>query len=265
MLLWVSLSVWADKPDLMLLKSYQGASVKGWVMSEKFDGVRAYWNGHQLISRGGRVLAAPEAFTRGFPDFELDGELWLRRGEFQATQSIVMRQRPHADWYQLTYQVFEVPHQSGGLLERLAVLETYLQTRPLAHLKVIQQTLIQNDAQVQEALALVLQRGGEGLVLRNPNTPYQTGRLSTALKVKPKHDDECEVVGYRAGKGQFEGLVGALECQWRGHVFGLGSGLNHAQRKNPPKLGAQVTFEYQGLTKQGKPRHPVFLRERLLD
>lgn len=265
--LWwcLSVSVWADKPDLMLLKSYEGQSVEGWVMSEKFDGVRAYWDGRQLISRGGQVLSVPAGFTQGFPDFALDGELWLARGEFQRTQSIVMQQEPHDAWYELTYQVFEVPNQSGDLLARLAVLSDYLKGHKAPFLQMIEQRPVQSSDGLKAYLNEVLSKGGEGLVVRNPNTPYQTGRLSSALKVKLKQDDECEVVSYRAGKGKFVGLVGALECRWNGRVFGLGSGLSDAQRNDPPKMGARVTFEYQGLTQSGKPRHPVFLRERRMD
>ena len=50
-------------------------------MSEKLDGVRAYWNGENLYTRNGKHLYPPEWFTAKLPKgFALDGELWIRRG-----------------------------------------------------------------------------------------------------------------------------------------------------------------------------------------
>ena len=70
-------------PDLLLLTKYRpGMDIAGWYMSEKLDGVRAYWNGRELLSRTGNRFAAPHWFTAGFPSFELDGELWIGRGRF---------------------------------------------------------------------------------------------------------------------------------------------------------------------------------------
>ena len=78
LLLWLLLitTMFAAKPELLLLKEWEGQDVSGWLMSEKMDGVRAYWDGKKLISRGGVELAAPAWFTEGFPPFAVDGELW---------------------------------------------------------------------------------------------------------------------------------------------------------------------------------------------
>ena len=55
-LLFFSVSCYAEKPDLMLLENYKDQNVIGWVMSEKLDGVRGYWDGKQLFTRGGIPL-----------------------------------------------------------------------------------------------------------------------------------------------------------------------------------------------------------------
>jgi len=49
-------------------------------MSEKLDGIRAYWNGTHLISRDGKIIYAPKWFTKNYPPFEIDGELWTKIG-----------------------------------------------------------------------------------------------------------------------------------------------------------------------------------------
>ena len=268
-----------SKPDLMLLKVYQpGLEVSGWVMSEKLDGVRAYWDGKNLMSRQGNVFHAPDWFKAGFPPFELDGELWLGRNQFAETVSIVRQNSPDDRWKDITYQIFEVPNQSGDLIERLEVVKEFIQKHSIKYIKVIPQTFIQGSDDVQFELARVLKANGEGLVIRNPRLSYQTGRLNSALKVKRKQDAECKVIGYLDGKGKYQGKVGSIICELLPEqvsrlfvalrdsnktIIKIGTGLTDIQRANPPKLGAIVTFQYMGLTKNGLPRFPVFLREKV--
>ena len=77
---------------VLLLKTWQPAQdVRGWLMSEKLDGVRAYWDGQKLISRGGKIFSAPAWFIKDFPPFALDGELWSKRRDFENIVSIVRR------------------------------------------------------------------------------------------------------------------------------------------------------------------------------
>ena len=269
-----------EKPQLMLLKTYQpGLVVLGWVMSEKLDGVRAYCDGEKLISRQGTVFTPPSWFIENFPPFELDGELWLGRGRFSETTSIVNTVIPDQRWKELTYNIFEVPNQKGGLMKRLAVLQEYLGEHPNKFIQVIPQNKIQSNEQMDSELQRIINAGGEGLVVRNPKELYQTGRLESALKVKQKQDAECIVKGYTDGKGKYHDKVGALVCELIASQverlfpkllaedklsIKIGSGLSDAQRANPPKIGTVITFQYMGLTKTGLPRFPVFLRERLV-
>ena len=52
-----------------------------WWLSEKLDGVRAYWDGSDFYSRNGNHFPAPAWFKAGLPPTPLDGELWMGRGE----------------------------------------------------------------------------------------------------------------------------------------------------------------------------------------
>jgi len=264
----ISPSSIAQKPELFLLHTYQESQdVIGWVMSEKLDGVRAYWNGKQLISRGGNVFNAPKWFLQNFPPFALDGELWTKRNDFENIVSIVRRQQPDERWSQITYQVFEVPDQSGGLFERLSVLQTYLNfvTNRLIPIVKIPQLKIKNKMHVNDFFQQVIGQGGEGLVVRDPFSQYQIGRLKTALKIKSHQDEDCEVTGYKPGRGKYMAMVGALKCQLRDQrIINIGSGLSDQQRKQPPAIGSIITFKYYGLTRNDLPRFPVFLRSRML-
>jgi DNA ligase-1 len=258
-----SIFLHAQKPNLLLLKSYNNeVNVTNWLMSEKLDGVRGYWNGKELVSRSGKAFAVPEWFTEDFPPFEIDGELWTKRGDLEHVVSIVNTQAPHEGWKQISYNIFEVPHQKGGVLERLEVLKKWLAKHPNSFIKLIPQTPCKGAEHLKEELKRVEALGAEGLVVRNPKALYIDKRTSEALKVKSFQDDECVVVGYTKGHGKFEGLVGALKCAWQDRVLKIGSGLSLDDRKHPPALDANVTFKYNGLTRKGNPKFPVFLRVR---
>ena len=249
----------ADKPDLLLLKTYKDQNITAWVMSEKLDGIRAYWDGKNLITRGGKIIHAPQWFTKAYPPFEIDGELWTKRGDFENIASIVRDKIPSKAWSEISHHIFEVPHAKGGLFERLSKVKPY----EGKIIKIVPQIEIKDTAHLQTFLKEIERQDGEGVVVRDPNAPYIDKRTNKALKVKTFHDAECEVLGYTQGQGKFKGLVGALECKLDNNTtFKIGTGLSDKQRKNPPAIGTLVTFKYQSFTKYGKPRFPVFLRVR---
>ena len=99
-----------ETPDVMLANVYrQHEDVTQFWVSEKLDGVRARWDGKQLISRGGQIFAAPEWFVRNFPDRPLDGELWMGRGRYEDVVSVVRQQTPHDGWKNVKFMVFDLP------------------------------------------------------------------------------------------------------------------------------------------------------------
>ena len=105
-----------DKPALLLAETYNpDIDLAAYWVNEKLDGVRAFWDGEKLISRGGGTFAAPSWFTAGFPAVALDGELWVGRKRFEETASIVSRHAPHDGWRQVRCMVFDVPEDPGTL------------------------------------------------------------------------------------------------------------------------------------------------------
>ncbi|WP_456407108.1 DNA ligase [Thiolapillus sp.] len=264
LLLLYPLAVPAAEPKLLLLEKYQASiNIEGWLMSEKLDGVRAYWDGRRLLTRKGNQLAAPDWFIQDLPPFELDGELWIARGNFEEILSVVSRETPHPGWRRITYNVFEAPNAAGGLKTRLGKLENYLHRHPITHVRIVQQITCRDDKHLLEYLAAVTDAGGEGVVLHNPESLYETGRSPNALKVKRFDDMEGTVLGYRPGKGKYLGKVGALWVEIEGGTrFFIGSGLNDEQRASPPAIGSLITFKYHGFSGNGVPRFASFLRVR---
>src|ERR1700749_4404405 len=81
-----------------------------------------------------------------------------------------------------------------------------------APVTLVTQTRVKNLEHMQEMLSEVQQGGGEGLMLRQPESKYDGKRSSTLLKVKTFHDAEARVTGFTKGKGRNAGVIGALEC-----------------------------------------------------
>lgn len=265
-LLIFTLDSLAAKPALILLTPYKtDMLINGWLMSEKLDGIRAYWDGKNLYSRQGNRLQAPTWFTENLPDFELDGELWAGRGQFAKTTSIVSRDEPHAGWHDISYNIFEVPNAAGGLLQRLQKIEHYLSSHRLEHVRVIPQIICLDKQHLQRQLKKIELSGGEGLVLRNPASPYETGRSLNAIKVKTFDDMDALVIGYRPGKGKYLGKTGALQVEiYDNRRFYIGSGLSDKHRQSPPPIGSIITFKYQGFTVNKIPRFATFIGVRKL-
>jgi DNA ligase-1 len=231
-------------------------------MSEKLDGVRALWNGREFVSRLGNTFAAPAFFTARLPDVPLDGELWMGRGEFQRTISVV---KSHADkgWVGVRYRVFDAPTSEGVFegrqqeLERLLGAGTNLKAD---YAEPVVQVRCTDYAHLMASLKVVLEARGEGIMLRKPGSAYEHRRSSTLLKVKVMHDLEATVLGHEPGKGRHVGRLGAVRCLLPSGVeFACGSGFSDAQREVPPPIGALVTVRYQELTRDGVPRFPVFV------
>lgn len=156
------------------------------------------------------------------------------------------------------------------------------------------------DTDLHQPLKKVTDAGGEGLMLRDPDSVWFPKRRPFLLKVKPRHDAEATIVGFTAGKkgktGQFLGKLGTLNCVWHGDPtapcgllkapveFEIGTGLSHADREvhvddveylaGIPgercdscvpmnfSIGDRVTFSYMGVTKDNVPREPAFIRVR---
>ena len=234
-----------------------------WWMSEKLDGVRAWWDGRQFLSRQGNVYHAPQWFTAGLPDVPLDGELWLGRKAFQRTVSIVRRHDQSDQWRQIRYVLFDAPGVEGPFEERQAALWNLIRQHRPPCATVLDQVCCTCIKGLQAELARVEELGGEGLMLRQPCSRYEAGRSSTLLKVKTFHDAEGRVVAHLPGKGRHAGRLGAVVVQLpNGLTFSVGTGFTDAQRQSPPPIGSLITYRYQELTDRGVPRFPSFVRVR---
>lgn len=251
-------------PPLLLAESWDNAAdLSDWWMSEKLDGVRAYWDGKQFLSRQGNIYHAPDWFVDGLPSVPLDGELWIGRKKFQRTVSIVRRQDMNDLWNEVRFLVFDAPAATGGFEDRLAFLKDALAKGAAKFVHQHPHERCKSLEALRTELTRIESLGGEGLMLRQPGSKYVAGRSATLLKVKTFHDAEAVVVGHQAGAGRHKGRLGALLVRLPdGTDFAIGTGFSDRERENPPAVGATVTFRYQELSDAGVPRFPSWVGVR---
>lgn len=249
----------------LLLANVWNASIDptDWWMSEKYDGVRGLWDGQKLWTRQGNEIRAPDYFRTELPaHVALDGELWIGRAKFEETISVVRSQTPDNRWKQVRFMVFDAPQAPGTFEERMTFLRELLPAenqyvQPVPHERCRGKAHLLAERDRIEAL------GGEGLMLRKPESKYDAQRSPTLLKVKSHEDAEATVIAHLPGKRKFAGKLGALRVETPdGRRFSVGSGFTDAQRESPPPVGAVITYRYRGLTEKGLPRFPTFLRVR---
>jgi DNA ligase 1 len=232
----------------------------GWWMSEKLDGVRAYWDGSKFLSRQGNEYLAPQWFLEKLPNTPLDGELWLARKMFQQTVSIVRRQDRNDEWKKIKFVVFDAPQHPGPFEERTKWCMEYMNEHKPPYAFWHDHIICNGIEHLQTELARVEKLGGEGLMLRLAGSKYVEGRSSTLLKVKTFHDAEARVVDYVAGMGKYKGKIGGLLVELENGIrFSVGTGLSDAERDNPPPIGAIITYRYQEFSDKGVPRFPSYV------
>ena len=252
-------------PSLMLADVYRpGMSLSDYWVSEKYDGVRGYWDGKQLWTRGGERVVAPAWFTAPLPKQPLDGELWAGRGRFPHAVSTVRSQTPNdVAWHEMRFMVFDLPAQAGDFTARLAALRKLLPVTDAPWVVPVPQERATTHEALQALLDKTVKMGGEGLMLHRGSSSYRGERNNDLLKVKPYDDAEARVVEHVTGKGKHASRLGALVVETAdGRRFKLGTGLTDAERDNPPAIGSWVTYRYNGTTAKGLPRFARFMRVR---
>ena len=255
----------ADAPALLLAQVYRpGLPLQDYWVSEKYDGVRGFWDGRTLRTRGGETVQAPAWFTAGWPEVPMDGELWAGRGRFSHAQSTTRQQQPvDVAWRQMRFMVFDLPGDKGTFDQRLPALNALVESLGQPWVQAVPQRRVANDAALQALLHRTVRAGGEGLMLHRGASLYRAGRSDDLIKVKTHEDTEARVVAHLPGKGRHAGRLGALLVETpSGQRFRLGAGFSDADRERPPPVGSWVTYRFRGTHDGGLPRFASFVRER---
>jgi len=157
--------------------------------------------------------------------------------------------------------VYDAPLLDQPFEKRLETIKANLATKNAKFVKLHEHEKCTGQKHLDKEMDRVLGMQGEGLMIKDPKSKYESRRSKLLLKVKKFLDAEATVIGHQKGTGRCQSMLGALECKGdNGILFKIGSGFDDKQRRKPPKIGSRVTYKYQGLSKAGNPRFPIFLR-----
>lgn len=242
----------------------EGVDLQDYWVSEKLDGIRAIWTGSLLNTRSGKIIHAPKWFTDGLPDTPLDGELWAGKDRFFIVQSTVLDKLPNdVMWQSISYMVFDLPSVQGTYETRYMRLQPMVEALNKEHIKHVVHQPVGSEEALYTLLNQTTELGGEGLMLRKINSHNNKGRSNDLLKLKLSTDQEATVIGYKAGTGKYQGMMGSLLVKTaKGAEFYIGSGFSDKQRMEPPPIGATITFQFNGYTHKGIPKFARYVRER---
>lgn len=240
-------------------------NITEYFVSEKLDGVRAYWDGNNLVTRSGKKIHVPQWFVSKWPETPLDGELWSKRGDFQNIVSCIRRLPKNQQdcWQNIRFHVFDLPAEQDRFEQRFNKYNKLIQQIDSPTLIAIPQSRVGNIRQLNALLQQIVTNGAEGLMLHHQDAYYQNGRNAKLMKYKQYFDAEAQVVKHIAGKGKYTGKMGAILVQLPdGQQFKIGTGFSDHERNNPPPVGSIVTYRYIGKTDRGIPKFASYLRIR---
>jgi len=175
----------SDKNMMHGFHYYTHRNISGWLMSEKINGIRAYWDGAKLWTRGGHEISAPDIIIRNLPEgIELDGELNAgRTGGFEKAKRAVQQNI----WdIECVFSAFDAPDLNKPFSDRYAFLQYILPSDGPVHYIVHCNCGSLNEA--VQFMATIQAAGGEGVVLRSPVNRYHSGRTNEILKLKRMPD-----------------------------------------------------------------------------
>jgi ATP-dependent DNA ligase len=108
-----------------------------------------------------------------------------------------------------------------------------------------------------------LDRGYEGIILKDSMGIWENKRSKTQIKFKGENECDLRIVGVKEGTGKYEGMIGALECESECGVLkvSVGSGFNDEQRKARPEdlMNKIAALKYNMKIKNKQGEESLFL------
>lgn len=277
----------AEKPDPQYPMTFPKYA------SPKLDGIRGLCQAGSMLTRTLK-LVPNEALREIYAPYQgLDGELIYgdptAKDVYSKSYSAVMTIDGGPDG--VTFYVFDLMDKTRPYADRLKMLQD--KNLPPS-VKVLPQTLISTQQELDTFYSNNLEVGYEGAILRNLTAMYKEGRATAKsqdmLKLKPFIDAEATIVSvFEAMENQNEafinelghtdrsshkenkvgkGMVGGFTVSMAGVVFNIGAGkLTHKERtdlwQNPEAcVGKICTFRYLPIGVKDAPRHGRFYRWR---
>lgn len=232
------------------------------IITEKIDGVRTVAiideNGDvKFYSRQGKeweglVEIEEDVKSLGLKNIVLDGETTILNQEgleskevFKRTMEIMGSKQERKTG--LLYNVFDcVPlsqfkagkcsasasNRKKWFLEKYTKGWTFGGYEHVKPLPVIYEGVYREEA-VKGFHQNILRRGGEGIMINIASAPYECKRTANLLKVKEMYTMDLKIIGFEEGLvgSKFEGTLGAIVVDYKGHEVKVGSGYTDDERK----------------------------------
>ena len=262
-----------------------------WWMTPKLDGLRAVFHSDKgiLLSRNNKEFKgfeAIESFLKAFCNEKgishIDGELFNKSIPFQTIQSIATKEKhPRKD--ELLLNVFAIIGSdivSDEVMNATMVkLEQEVRRYGLEDVIEVLVPKKVDNGDVVKTCQDFIEKGFEGIMLRNPDKHYNFGRSQDLLKVKLFTEDDFVVTGIFEGEGKYKGMLGGIyvenvKTKISRDAFNeieaipgsiksrCGSGFSDEDRQTMSEdmIGKVVNIKYQGLTDDcSSLRFPIFL------
>jgi DNA ligase-1 len=233
----------------------------GWYMSEKLDGMKGKWINGELRTRNENILKPPKWFKKLLPtEYNLEGELYFGKNSFHKTGSL--RSHDPLSWDKVEFHIFELIDYNLNWLDRKRKLKEIINVND--KIRIVKWKKILDCNHVEEKLKSIIEKNGEGLILADPNGMYVDGYVDHILKYKQKKDREAIVVGYKTDE-ECKRLT-SLIVKDRKIIFNIGTGLKIKHRYNFEErfpIGSIISYWYEIIGKNGKPRTPIFKGVRI--
>lgn len=157
------------------------------LISEKLDGIRAYWDGQKLISRQMNEIKVMKELMEILPSVPLDGELWMGRQSLEHFNALLHSEYESQDrklsWAKVGFHIYDLPFSGASYAVRLLQLNQF--GLPFwCH--IVDNVICSGTSHLVQLLQTLEKSGGEGLVARCANSPYISGRANCMQKVKVK-------------------------------------------------------------------------------
>lgn len=206
------------------------------------------------------------------PNIYLDGEMYTDEIPFQTLSGIIRLKEIPTDKEQLAkidmihYYIYDcvvLDNLEMSYNDRTGVLQKLFGKKKYKHLRMLETETISTGEEIKEKHDQYVSDGFEGVMLRNPASPYKIGKRSKdLLKYKEFMEEEFKVIGFSEGTGGDKGTV-IWECVMKDkQTFSVRPRGTKEERadlfKNGEKyIGKKLTVIFFGLSTGGIPRFPV--------
>lgn len=252
-----------------------------WV-EPKLDGMRSlvYVSGKHGVprSRKGLVLENIQplidslSFGKEYSNFLLDseamGETWNNSISLVKKSSLSKKQRSKLTLWCFDHVVFDGNSDKTPLRERHKRLEKLVARINNPQIIVAPHTEVMNEEELGEYYTKALEDGFEGILMKDPDAPYNNKRSKAWLKKKPVATLDGTITGFYEGRGKNKESLGGFNVMVGKKKFNVGGGFSDEQREyfwlnRDSMIGKTIEFEQQNDKKEvAVSRNPIFLRLR---